>query len=870
MKLKQTRVTPNWKIWQNKKALFISCLLCAVLYTSVVFFCGIYSHKLALDQTGVIRNTTFFIKAALHPYRLLTAKFNAHPERIYIDIKHKHFQKIAYKREVALKNGLLFTSGEDYVPATIRHGDKKLRVKLRLKGDLPDHWETDKWSLRIKIRGDNTLFGMKKFSLQHPLTRVYAGEWFALEALRREGIISVRYKFVDLTINGKHKGIYALEEHFEKRLIEHSEYKEGPIVKFNEDLRWMEYVSLQTHEKEYGSWSSSYIDGYSKDRSKNSLFAKATTLLEGFRAGQYKTTDVFNGKKLAFFIAMKDLLGASELDWNDFRFYYNPVTSLLEPIGFDFHFDGKVIKKLFSYAGGIKYKDDSWQQNPNSFIPLIFKDKEFFVLYNQALSRVSAAEYIDDLLKDTEQGLQNNLNIIHSEYPGFNLSLDAVYKNQQFIKKALAPDKGFHAYFYNASSGNIAVEMGNIQSMPIQVLGISHKKLTLFKPVATILLGTKKPSETVNYDVFRFVIPSEEIKIESVLADLKVNYRIVGTEAIRQTNIFPWQRINKNFKNNDLVRSESNVKQFNFISVNEEEKKIFIKPGSWNIQENLIIPKGYIVECGPGTDLNLSNFSSILSFSRFNFQGSENLPIIIRANSENSGKGLAILGTNEQSEFKYVRFQNLANPAYGGWKLSGAVTFYESPVKISNCLFSDNRSEDSLNLVRSNFTIKKSLFRDTFSDAVDIDFSDGEISDSVFNNCGNDGIDISGSVVSVAGIMMDTVGDKGLSAGEDSRLEGANILITDAEIAVASKDLSKVAVNNIQVKNCKIGFTVYQKKSEFGPGTMSIQNYKMDETKIGFLVEKESELSVNKKKIEPSGENVKGILYGAEYGKSSK
>ena len=70
---------------------------------------------------------------------------------------------------------------------------------------------------------------MKQFSLHHPRTRNWLFEWLGHRILRREGTLALRYRFVDVTLNGKHLGIYALEEHFEKRLIEHNRRREGPM-----------------------------------------------------------------------------------------------------------------------------------------------------------------------------------------------------------------------------------------------------------------------------------------------------------------------------------------------------------------------------------------------------------------------------------------------------------------------------------------------------------------------------------------------------------------------------------------------------------------------------------------------------------------
>ena len=45
------------------------------------------------------------------------------------------------------------------------------------------------------------------------------------------GGVSLRYEFVDVVVNGVYKGVYALEEGFNKRLIENSNKREGPIIR---------------------------------------------------------------------------------------------------------------------------------------------------------------------------------------------------------------------------------------------------------------------------------------------------------------------------------------------------------------------------------------------------------------------------------------------------------------------------------------------------------------------------------------------------------------------------------------------------------------------------------------------------------------
>ena len=99
------------------------------------------------------------------------------PDHIYIDIKHNDYQKLAYQKKKGIEENILNLTDDDYVPAKIRFKDVTVRVKLRLKGDYVDHLIGGQRSLRIKVRDDNVLFGMKNFSIQHPKIRNYIYEW---------------------------------------------------------------------------------------------------------------------------------------------------------------------------------------------------------------------------------------------------------------------------------------------------------------------------------------------------------------------------------------------------------------------------------------------------------------------------------------------------------------------------------------------------------------------------------------------------------------------------------------------------------------------------------------------------------------------
>ena len=158
-------------------------------------------------------------------------------------------------------------------------------------------------------------------------------------------------------------------------------------------------------------------------------------------------------------------------------------------------------------------------------------------------------------------------------------------------------------------------------------------------------------------------------------------------------------------------------------------------------------------------------------------------------------------------------------------------------------------SEDSLNIVRSEYEIKNSVFEDCSYDCLDDDFGKGIIEDSSFINCGNDCIDFSGSFVNMNNVEITNMGDKGISVGEESNLTIENIKIIGEQdksyIGIASKDLSHIFIKNAQLSNVEYGFAVYQKKPEFGPASIEAIEVIFSNVKNEYVVEENSNLLVN-------------------------
>jgi len=847
--------------------LFAAGLAAAGLY-GVYYGMELYKQKAAASYADFVENA-FKTKLSLVP-NYVKGNFFAKPERIAIDIKQEDFQKLAHKREIALATRILTASDDDFVPAKIHYADNTVDVKIRLKGDWVDHLLGDKWSFRIIVKGDHTLFGMKQFSIHHPKARNYIYEWIFHQALKRESLVPLRYDFIEVMLNGKDLGVYALEEHFEKRLIESNKFREGPILKYNEEILWQDRAAhFQLGElgpTGLQSENSSNVDAFKMDRtfetpSLRAQFLKAYGLLEAFRYSQLPTHKVFDVAKLARLFAISDLMGAEHaVVWHNLRFYANPLTSKLEPIGFD----GNAGHQMAHIVGSNR----ALYAPPHKFKDLAFSDPVFFEAYIKTVDRMSQPGYLDSLFSAIAPELKKKLKIIYKEFPQFYFSESIFYNNQRAMRNVLHPVEGLHAYLHKAGEQRMTLEIGNIQAMPLEITGVAFKDFYLFTPVQRALLQPMTPNTPVDYQRFDFALPASFAWSDTMAALLKVNYSVLGLNASRQNAIFPWPHQIEKFSN-DLFRRDPNLDQFDFIGVVDSTKKIFFKTGNWRLDKTLIIPAGYTVVAREGTRLDLTNSANIISYSPLDWRGSEAAPIVI-SSKDSTGEGLFVLKTPTPSTLEYVTFDNLSNPAQDGWSLTGAVTFYEANANLSNCRFIGNRCEDAINVFRAQYAIDRSLFQDTKSDAFDADFANGKITNSSFLNCGNDGIDVSGSVAELDNIFIRGTGDKGISGGENSQVSARNIDIKYSEISIASKDKTEFEISDVKIDSCGVGFTAYLKKPEFGAAKLVVKNAKISNCRAPFLIETNSSMTLDGKAIPPSRDKVESILYGVEFGKASK
>lgn len=347
-----------------------------------------------------------------------------------------------------------------------------------------------------------------------------------------------------------------------------------------------------------------------------------------------------------------------------------------------------------------------------------------------------------------------------------------------------------------------------------------------------------------------------------------VVYSVLGNEDEKEGKIQTWeQKYDVDLALPDYKNSGT-LRDYDFLQIDEENKTITIPAGNHTITGRLIIPPNYQFIIQAGSTINLKkDYASIISYSPFQFIGTATKPIKIYCETL-SGEGIILMNAQDTSRLEYCHFDNLSNPQRFAWQMSGAVSFYKSPVYMAHCSIKNNRCEDALNIIRGYAELDDVVFENIQSDAFDGDFMRGSIKNCMFGKLGNDAIDVSGSTIVIENTNIYEAGDKGLSAGEGTQMTATHVLIKDCEIAVASKDNSVLTLNNSVLKNNKLNFTAFQKKPEYGAANIIAINVKTEREETNYLIENGSSLLLDNQKM-PTVDGVKDKMYGVEFGKKS-
>ncbi len=784
---------------------------------------------------------------------------------LYLDIGFEEYQALAAQREEALQRGILLVDDDDWVRAQIRYRDDTLPVRIRLKGDWLDHLGENKWSFRVKTRRGTALFGMRSFSLQSPATRLYLNEWLFLEDLRRAGILAPRYSFVNLTVNGEDWGIYALEESFSKELLESQGRREGVIVRFDEDLFWRRRALFGGEDE---SWKYSVdpiaatfelpafaeVDafGTNKIAADPVLSAQgeaALGLLRGWQAGKLSTGQVFDAELTGRYLAHINLWGARHgIAWHNARYYYNPLTTRLEPIGYD----NLPLEPVYSHFVDLSQYDDLGIMRA----------------YVQEVARIARPDYLAELRDAYESQFEHYRAVLSQEFDLEHLQppWDTLATRQEMLLDALHPPQTVYAYQVARDADEVELQVGNIlqypvvlrslrvagRDIPISPSWITDTEHLLHTGALPEIVLRREMEQRMRYLTLRVpssILPSRPLTAAASLSPtlqlVTSLYGVTDTVVVDVRNDYPAALSHPLLPPRPTVAEA--LARYPFLKPAEQDHFLELRSGDWQVTGDLILPDGYGLWGTEPVTLTFAPGAILFSNGPLLLRGPE-VGSITFAPALDTWGGIVVLqaGDDVPSALHNVEIRATSGISRDGWMTTGGVTFYESPVIMTSSRLLDSVAEDTINVVRSRFEFADSEFGNAASDAFDGDFVQGRVQDCSFHDVRGDGIDVSGSQITVEGVNLLRVYDKGISAGEGSIVTVNDLHAADIGIAVAAKDLSSVTVEKAAIARAWVaGLAAYLKKMEYGPASLTASYVTFEDHSPQTLVQTGSSVQVN-------------------------
>jgi hypothetical protein len=743
-------------------------------------------------------------------------KLQTSPEQLYFNIKQLEFGLIEKDRNQAVAdfNANIDLSSQhrrrqtkinSWAKGNVVWEDNESKARIKLKGSWIDHWRhPTKWSLHIKLLSDNLYKGFKSFSIHVPETRNFTLEWVYIKALEREGLIPIETFPVEVFINGDSRGIYLLQERASKLLLERNSRREGPIVRMDKK-GWV--LRRTTNPRGYSEARINSPDAPAvfKDPIQNELFQVASIRLDKFRKGVLPTTEVFDGESLAKVMALRAALGGSSFDWRDIDFYVNPVTNLLEPIGKELVFKQSTLENLWWL------NDETELRTP--FLKSIFSDEAFLSLFYQYLNKYTQAEFFDTFYNSIQGELDKLISIYKREYTFVVDERAKIERVQRKIQEILSHNQQINAWIVSADKQEITIKIQSEGYFPLQVTRLFHAKSVLSALNQSVRFGPRSLTQKVQHEVVFKTTVDGDID----LTQLQIEFQTIGSDKSELVRVHPSSKIEPE----QVTRLKPGDDQLFQKYFNIQANELVCKQGALQIDEPVIIPAHYSLRCTAPLGIVFRGNGQIISKGKIELRGTKESPVFVEGTNDQST--LVVIQASGRSVFENVVFSGMSAVNRLGWHLPGAITLYESDITIKNTVFKSNRSgDDSLNIIRSKVAISDTQFLDARADALDLDFVTGKIERATFTQSGNDALDVSGSTLHLSNITVDQAGDKGISVGEKSTVDMKQVSITDTNIAVASKDLSQVTIENIKIANSVIGLAAYQKKPEFGPGKITL------------------------------------------------
>jgi hypothetical protein len=863
----------------------VNTVVLAVAVVSIVLVFAAFRVPVLRVLDGFFQSEQFSSQAVNSVQKMVFGDPAQKPLPIFeLKIKPNYMRQIDQLAKQLVKKGFMTKVDRLWVPATFWADGNQYKVKVRLRGDYLNHWIRAKKSWRVKFKKHNLFRNYREINLVLPEDRQNETEHVAFKMGRKIGLLVPDSGFAAVKINSVGYGAYFWFEQMSKETLERLQYPEGEI--FSDTNAWIDnrtasadydgglrYPEFELRPSFYKSkiHTKKATGVYIADRWR--LFLKLIA-----NADQKRIE-----RELPYFVNIDRFVLWSSAVWMfasthaqesaNVRWYYDTTTGLFEPLLYDIYM---FIPPAWAKAGRTFNLSSFEAESPNKIASQILRIPWVQQMRNKRLW--SLIKRFDELIitpsKLTYARLRPALpqgvdrKYLHRTDGQHESRLQKLEKIRTRLTRHLSFARVFAEPALRFDDGPPRLE---ISLLPDSMVDLVLSELTLttndqdlsdIAPLSATIAQVKKQSRRdakilvnssnnaarINFEDLRLYsqrdpdlqqrrtewiltlrLPPKSLpRWRKAIGSLKISGQFTNsvTGASLEKRFVRWSRPTL-IVAKDLAPSPATPAEFFLktagLPFRKEGDAIVLDAGTYNLNQPLIIPGKFRLILRPGVTLLMGPKASILVRRALDAKGTAETPIRIVAQNPSQPWGtVAVVSAPNKSVLKNLTISGGSEAWIQGIHLSGQLCFYKSDVDVINSVITNAKADDSLNIKHARFSIRGSRIEKNLSDGFDGDWVTGVINHSSITSNGGDGIDFSGSHVLVQNSLLRDMGDKGVSAGENSRVVIFNSLIRSSKVGIASKDLSDVSVYASAFVGNKTALSLYRKKPIFGGGKADV------------------------------------------------
>lgn len=858
--------------WIKKHKVWTSFIIVVMLISIYIYNNNtilLYSEKVfsKLDMTN------YYMEYFIKPISKITDQFDLRKTRIgqkridleIFDLKLsandiKHFNELS---ESSVSKGYLDDENNTWRGAELIIDEVKYKVKVKLTGDLENHWKNSNKSYSLKFI-DDYYNNIKRLDLKVAADKRAENGIYEIEKLLANELNIQLYrekKIGILNINGVRRGMYQIEEHIDDKFLEKKGVSTNFIIKQSDN--WLE--DLRTYRK---------ITGYEVDSLGTTWGLSHNTPFVG-EISNLDMGDDLEFSRLAIYEYMKIYENSDDflemIDLDQFASYYAGLmifgnSHSFAGDNFKMVYDGTSRKFIPIFdcdggtgelRGGVEKQIGYYDFKKYRMAEMLVLNDEFRMLRNEKLYQIVSDEKINQKIHniiDKNRHLflydplsrarevkyeswkannlfENNINLLKNTIEYATLYTNVVQKSDRILVEII-PDtfSGIQflegqikmgGYILNDYEMRLLDENGEILSGKIVSVDTPTKIIDLMEIVRDFdfIAGLDNNLELVKRKYCVEIIPKSE-----------TGFEVIDSFWVKATNSIT----NKEIKENDTYISIANGKtSYDKVRYQNISKwlltcslpfkqigdNLWLDAGKYKLYDDLIIPQGTIVNLDAGVIIEIAENKSILSYSPVIILGSEdNLVVIKKMGIEPFGVVGIVGNENESVNINYLDLSG-GNEAYiDGLFLSGGLSIYHvDNIKIKNSNIHNNNADDGMNIKYSNdILINNCYIHDNFADQIDLDYCKGYVMNTLFEDSNGDdngdGLDLSGSKIRISNCYFNNFSDKGISIGERTDAIVMFNSFNGNRSAITAKDSSNIFIYDNEYENNEIQIEEYQKK----------------------------------------------------------